>query len=78
MVLSSKISIPARVPTQPPILWVPRAVSKGATQPGREAYHLSQSSQKVKNEWSYDSTPTDCLHGMHTRATFPLACLVTL
>jgi hypothetical protein len=26
--------------------------------------HLSPSSTEVKNEWSYNSTPSECLHGM--------------
>jgi hypothetical protein len=35
-------------PTQPPIQWVPGALSLGVMRPGREADHLSPSSVKVK------------------------------
>jgi hypothetical protein len=39
-------------PTQPPIQWVPRLKL-----PELKAYHKSPSSTKVKNAWSYTSTP---------------------
>jgi hypothetical protein len=35
-------------PTQPPIQWVPGALSLGVKQPGHEADHSSPSSAKVK------------------------------
>jgi hypothetical protein len=35
-------------PTQPPIQWVPGALSLGVKQPGREADHSSPSSAEVK------------------------------
>jgi hypothetical protein len=44
-------------PTQPPIQWVPGALSLGVKRPGREADHSSPSSAEVKNAWSYTSTP---------------------
>jgi hypothetical protein len=44
-------------PTQPPILWVPGALSLGVKRPGREADHSPPSSAEVKNAWSYTSTP---------------------
>jgi hypothetical protein len=44
-------------PTQPPIQWVPGALSLGVKQPGREVDHSSPSSAEVKNAWSYTSTP---------------------
>jgi len=31
---------------------------------GRDFDHLPLSSAKVKNEWSYTSTPPTCLHGV--------------
>jgi hypothetical protein len=34
-----------------------RGTSLGVKRPGREADHSSPSSAKVKNEWSYTSTP---------------------
>jgi hypothetical protein len=44
-------------PTQPPIQWVPGALSLGVKRPGREADHSPPSSAEVKNAWSYTSTP---------------------
>jgi hypothetical protein len=40
-------------PTQPPIQWIPRALSLGVERPGREADHSPPSSADVKNAWSY-------------------------
>jgi hypothetical protein len=37
-------------PTQPPIQWVPGAISLGVKRPGREADHSPPSSAEVK-EW---------------------------
>jgi hypothetical protein len=42
--------------TQPPIQWVPGAVSLGLKRPGREADHSPPSSAKFRNSWSYTST----------------------
>jgi len=39
--------------------WVP-----GVKQPEREADHSPPSSAKVKNDWSYTSTPPRRLHGV--------------
>jgi hypothetical protein len=50
--------------TQPPIQWVPRALSVGVKRPGREADHSPPSSAEVKNAWSYTCTPQIHLHGM--------------
>jgi hypothetical protein len=36
-------------PTQPPIQWVPGALSLGVKRPGREAHHSPPSSAEVKN-----------------------------
>jgi hypothetical protein len=36
----------------------------GVKQLGHEADHSPSSSGKVKNAWSYTSTPPICLHGM--------------
>jgi hypothetical protein len=44
-------------PTQPPIQWVPGALSLGVKRRGREADHSPPSSAEVKNAWSYTSTP---------------------
>jgi hypothetical protein len=50
--------------TQPPIQWVSRALPLGVKWPGHEADHSPPSSAKVKNAWSYTSTPPICLHGV--------------
>jgi hypothetical protein len=51
-------------PTQPPIQWVPGALSLGVKRPGREADHSPPSSAEVKNAWSYTSTPPIRLYGV--------------
>jgi hypothetical protein len=51
-------------PTQPPIQWVPEALSLGVKRPGRETDHSPLSSAEVKNAWSYTSTPPIRLHGV--------------
>jgi hypothetical protein len=43
--------------TQPPIHWVPEAISQGVKRPGHEADHSPPSSDEVKNAWSYTSPP---------------------
>jgi hypothetical protein len=50
-------SITALGPTQPPIQWVPGALSLGVKRLGHEADHSSPSSSEVKNAWSYTSAP---------------------
>jgi hypothetical protein len=40
---------------QPPIHWVPRALSPGAKRQGREADHSPPTSAEVKKTWSYTS-----------------------
>jgi hypothetical protein len=50
-------SRPALGPTQPPIRWVPGALSPEVKRPGREADHSPPSSVEVKNAWRYTSTP---------------------
>jgi hypothetical protein len=49
-------------PTQPPIQWVPGALSLGVKRPGRDDDHSSPSSVEVRNVWSYNSTPPMRLH----------------
>jgi hypothetical protein len=50
-------SKPAVRPTQPPIQWVLGTLVPRVKQPGHEDDHSSSSSAKVKNMWSYISTP---------------------
>jgi len=50
-------------PTQPPIQWVPGALSLGIKQPDCEAGHSLLFNVEVKNTWSYISTPLICLQG---------------
>jgi hypothetical protein len=57
MFLCSIASRPALGPSQPPNRCVPRAVSRGVNQPGRESDHTPPSNYEVKNEWRYTSTP---------------------
>jgi hypothetical protein len=49
---------------QPPIQWVPGALSLGVKRPGREATHSPPSSAEVKNARSYTSNPPIRLHGV--------------
>jgi hypothetical protein len=51
-------------PTQPPIQWLPGALSLEVKRPVRAADHSPPSSAEVKNEWSYTSTSPVCLHGV--------------
>jgi hypothetical protein len=44
-------------PTQPPIQWVPGALSPGVKRPGREADHSPPTSAEVKKMRIYISTP---------------------
>jgi hypothetical protein len=62
--LFTTASRPTLGPTQPPIQWVPGALSLGKEWSGREADHLPPSSAEVTNAWSYTSTPPIRLHGV--------------
>jgi hypothetical protein len=44
-------------PTQPPIQWVPWAISPGVKRPGREADHSPPSSAEVKNSGATSPLP---------------------
>jgi hypothetical protein len=59
--LFTAVSRQALGPTQPPINWVPGALSSGIKRPGREADHSPLTSAEAKNEWSYTSIR---LHGV--------------
>jgi hypothetical protein len=48
---------PALGPTQPPIQWVPAALSFRLKWPDREVDHSPPSSTEIKNAWRYTSTP---------------------
>jgi hypothetical protein len=62
--LFTTVSRTALGPTQPPVQWIPAALSLGVKQPGREADHSPPSSAEVKNECSYTSTPSIRLHAV--------------
>jgi hypothetical protein len=51
------VSRPALGPIQPPIQWVPGTLYLEVKRPEHESDHSSPSSTKVKNSWSYTSTP---------------------
>jgi hypothetical protein len=53
----SKSYRPALGSTQPPIQWVPGALSPGVKRPGREADHSPPASAEAKKMWIYTSTP---------------------
>jgi hypothetical protein len=61
--LFSKSSRPALRSTQPPIIWVPGALSPGVKRPGRVVDHSPQTSAEVKKMWIYTSTSIR-LHGV--------------
>jgi hypothetical protein len=44
-------------PIQPPVQWVPGALSLGVKRPRREGDHSPPYSAEIKNAWSYTSTP---------------------
>jgi hypothetical protein len=55
--LSSTSSRPVLGPTQPPVQWLPGALSLGVKRPGREADHAPSASAEAKKMWIYTSTP---------------------
>jgi len=50
-------SRPALGPSQPPLQWVPGALSLGVKRPTHESDHSPLSSAEVKNAWSCTSAP---------------------
>jgi hypothetical protein len=62
--LSSKTQ-PAQEPTQPPIEWVPRALSREVKRPCREADDSPESNGWGEKQRVRTSTPTICLYSMH-------------
>jgi hypothetical protein len=55
--LFTTVSRKALEPTQPPIQWVPGALSLRVKRPGCEADQSPPCSAEVKNAWSHTSTP---------------------
>jgi hypothetical protein len=62
--LFTTASRPALMPTQPPMQWVPGALSLGVKRLWREADHSRPSSAEVKNAWNCTSTPPISLYDM--------------
>jgi hypothetical protein len=62
--LFTTVSRPALGSIQPPIQWVPGAISLGVKRPGREADHSASSSAEVKNAWGYTSSPPKPIGGV--------------
>jgi hypothetical protein len=60
----SMSSRPALGPTQPPIQWVPGALSPGVKRPGREADHSPPASAEVKKNVGLHIHSPICLHGV--------------
>jgi hypothetical protein len=58
------VSNPALGPTHSPIQWVPRGFKPDLKWLGREPDHSHPSIAEVKNEWSYTSSPLECLNGV--------------
>jgi hypothetical protein len=56
-IIFSTSSRPALGSTQPPIQWVPGALSPGVERPGREAHQSPPASAEVNNMRIYTSTP---------------------
>jgi hypothetical protein len=49
--------IPALGPSQPPIQWIPEAISPRVKRPGREAHHSPRPSAEVKNSGAIHPLP---------------------
>jgi hypothetical protein len=62
--LFTTASRPALRPTQPPIQWIPGALSLRVKRPGREADHSPPSSVEFMNSGSCTCTPPVRLHGV--------------
>jgi hypothetical protein len=75
--LFSRSSRPALRSTQPPLQWVPGALSPGVKRPGREVDHSPPTSAEVKKMWIYTSAPPYafmawCFNLLSTGTTLPL------
>jgi hypothetical protein len=62
--LFTTASRPALGLTQPPVQWVPGALSPGVKRPVCEADHSLPHSGEVSNAWIYTSTPPIRLYGV--------------
>jgi len=62
--LFATASRPALRPIQPPIQWVPEAITRGVKRPEREADHSPPPSADFMNAWTYTSTHPTCPHGV--------------
>jgi hypothetical protein len=78
-------STPAVEPTEPPIQWIPEALSVGVKRTGREADHSPPFSAEDNHAWSYAFTPPHIFtawyqvkHGDNFTLTFHLYWLKPL
>jgi hypothetical protein len=69
--LFSTSSRPALGPIQPPIQWVPEALSPEVKRPGRQADNSPPASAEVKKMWICTSTPPYVFMALSTRKTLP-------
>jgi hypothetical protein len=72
--LFSTWSRPALGPIQPPIQWVPRALSPGVKRQGCEADHSHPTSAEVKKTWVYIQPLPIRLHAHTIRCNLLLNC----
>jgi hypothetical protein len=70
--LFSKSSRPALRSTQPPIQWVPGALSPGVKRPGREIDQSPPTSAEVNKMWLCTSTPPYAFMKHRDKFTFTL------
>jgi hypothetical protein len=63
--LFSTLSRQALGPIQPPMQWVPGALSPGVKWPGPEADYSPPTSAEVKKTWIYTSTPPYYNHSLY-------------
>jgi phage terminase large subunit-like protein len=71
-------SRPVQGPTQPPIQWVPGAISPGIKRLEREGDHSHPTSAEVKKTWIYTSTPPHAFMALSTGTTLPFIITIII